>query len=57
MKGKFCWLAKEEKKGWALWFCIGEKLTFKVKGLWFKSEKSVNEALKGNIVFVERGNK
>lgn len=58
MKGKYCWLAKQEKKGWRLYFCLGNTLTFPVKGLVIVDEKDVKRALKGSIVFVHmRGKK
>ena len=55
LKAKGCWLAKETKRGWKLYLCIGEKLTFLLPGLTFNSESDVKKALHYNIVFVHRG--
>lgn len=53
-ENKCCWLAKETKKGWKVWLCVGEKLTFQIKGLLVKDEKDVEPLLNGSIVFVHK---
>lgn len=53
MAKKVCWLAKESKKGWRLYLCLGEKLTFPIKGLIIKKASDIEDMLTSNIVFAE----
>lgn len=52
MKKKLCWMAKRYKIGWKIGLCIGNQDTRWVQGVYFKSEKDVETAIKSNIVFV-----
>ena len=51
MKQKFCWLAKQYKRGWRLGLCIGNKKTEYVN-VWFSCEKDIKKVVSGNIVFI-----
>ena len=51
MKYKFCWLAREYKRGWRLGLCMGNKKPLYIP-IWFSTLKDTKKVLKGNIVFV-----
>lgn len=46
-KHKWCWLAKEYKKGWRLGLCIGNQKT-KWLPFWFYSEDDISKVVKDN---------
>jgi hypothetical protein len=48
---KFCWVAKQYKKGWRMGFSLGNDRT-KYISVWFKSEEDIKKALGAGIVFV-----
>ncbi len=51
-KKKFCWVAKEYKKGWRLGFGIGQKPP-KYLDVWFKTEEDIDAAVyNSGIVYV-----
>ena len=53
MKAKWCWLARQTRKGWRLGLCIGSAPPLYVP-VWFESEKEINRVLQsGKTVFVE----
>lgn len=55
MKKKFCWEAREFKKGWRVGFSYGNA---KVKYIdhWFESIADIRIALKGSVVFIHLKN-
>ena len=56
MKYKWCWLAKQHRKGWRLGLCIGEHSPLYLS-VWFHSPKEINRILQcGKTVFVEMAN-
>jgi hypothetical protein len=52
IRGKYCWVAKETRTGWKLFFSIG-KHDYALPVI-FQSVKAVKQAISGNIVFVEK---
>lgn len=52
MKVKFCWLAKQYRKGWRLGFCLGNQDTRYIPNLLLKQEQDVKKVINGNIVYV-----
>ena len=53
MEYKFCWIAKQYRKGWRLALGVGNKQTRYI-GFWFSCPEDIKKVLKGNIVFIER---
>ena len=52
-KAKWCWLAKQSRKGWRLGLCVGEAPTVYL-AFWFQSPKDIDRVLRqGKTVFVE----
>ena len=49
---KYCWLAKEFKRGWKLGLCLGNLDPIWLTATYFIGEQGVKNILKGNIVFV-----
>ena len=59
-KHKWCWVAKEYKKGWKLGLDLsGTKAISWIRGIYFASKADVGKALgtKGKIVFVQMATK
>jgi len=52
---KFCWVARETKKGWRLKASLGPR-DYNLAGLLLASPEEVKKLLKGNIVFVKQAN-
>ena len=50
---KYCWMAKEYRKGWKLGFCWGEEKTRWLKNLYLENPEQVKKVLAAGIVFVE----
>ncbi len=55
MKRKYCWLAKEYKRGWRVGLCLGEDKTRYIPKLIIDKEY-VEKVLNGNIVYVHMKN-
>ena len=53
MKGKFCWIVKEYKKGLRLGISIGNNKTRYIPKIWFNHYNDLKRVLKGNIVVIE----
>ena len=53
VKGKFCWLAKQYRKGWRLGFCFGDGKP-KYLPIWFASAPDVAKAMRGKCVYLHR---
>ena len=55
MKAKWCWLARQYRKGWRVGLCVGESAP-QYLDVWFDSPKDVENVLhqaQGKVVFVE----
>ena len=53
MKTKWCWLAKQYRKGWRLGLCLGHASPLYVP-VWFHSKADVQRILPvGKTIFVE----
>lgn len=49
---KWCWMARQYKKGWRIYLCIGNSNN-PVDGVWFKDPENFKKILpKNKIVFV-----
>ena len=56
MKDKWCWLARQSRKGWRLGLCIGIDKPRYVD-FWFQNTRDINRVLRsGKTVFVEMKN-
>ena len=51
--GKFCWLAKQYRKGWRVGFCIGNRQPIWLP-TWFASAPDVAKAMRGKCVYLHR---
>lgn len=51
MKRKFCWIAKQYRKGWRLGLDIAYEGRFYLRG-WFKCKEDIEQVLKGSVVYV-----
>lgn len=49
-KVKVCWLSVQNKNGWSLGLCVGNKKTLWLTGLRLATEKDVNTLLAGKKV-------
>ena len=53
MKAKWCWMARQSRKGWRLGLCLGNDKPRYIP-FWFQSTKDVDRVLRsGKTVFVE----
>jgi len=52
MKKKLCWIAKEFNAGWKVGLSISKNDTRWIRGVFFASEKDVETALNGGVLFV-----
>jgi hypothetical protein len=56
MASKWCWIAKEYRKGWRIGLCLGNDDPIYLR-VWFADEQEVKKVLKGKIVFVYLANR
>jgi hypothetical protein len=53
---KYCWIAKQSKKGWRLGFELGEQKPSYLK-MWFADTDAIAKVLSANTVFIHKGTK
>jgi len=53
LTGKYCWIAKQYKKGWRLGFSLGSRPAVWLP-FWFESAPDIGKARKATCVYIHR---